>query len=331
MDFSGRQLLEEFYKETENVTDHSKLKEISPKFKNLIDDAVRHLHAAIDQVESKQFREERPEEEQRDEDMADAQDYDPLDHDRRRLTSTYIKLEGDESCCAYINYTVPDDAGDLRLEAYSHAYKYHRFPKVDGHYNTNLAWLALVSETAERPAVDDKTARGENTGLVTLDTEDFDIWLSAHLTAIRDPILIRHTAQGRKSYKFADYLRYHLQDSCTIDLPVIEPGTVESIHGQRTISPEEISLLAEDSYFGMHIPDFANIASVMGPHDLAQPRFMILDTLAFRAHEPERGDPFMGRRVSCNFNTTGCKGAFSGAHCSILSGTWMQNRGGIQL
>jgi hypothetical protein len=108
-------------------------------------------------------------------------------------------------------------------------------------------------------------------------------------------------------------------------LDVVNPYHVD---GREHLSIDEFLGRCTSGAFGLNALSMPDYIGVRGPNFLTRDRFELLSTICWRAAPPGKSPDL---KECLRFNIFANEGAFSGAHCDIVSGTWVRPMFGTRL
>jgi hypothetical protein len=161
-----------------------------------------------------------------------------------------------------------------------------------------------------------------------MDAEHLKQFATTHVSAFQLPILIRKGESNLRGLTLPRYLQRLADRLGHKDLSIVRPNSAGHMQQREALSSNDVPGLAERPIFGMNALDLADFTAIPGPDFLHDERFQLLDILVCRLNGMHKTSDIKG---CLRFNILGCEGAFSGPHCDILSGTWVQNIDGVKL
>jgi hypothetical protein len=230
-------------------------------------------------------------------------------------------------CCVGSNYD-PHHDEPLLEKSCKQARSRHGSPRSGSVCDVNLAWLARM-KMADTHSVSHHSYNVNNKAdLIILEADHLEQFATANDSAFQVPILVRSGASNLKGMTLSKYLQRLSDRLGSKDLAIVRPSSEGSVQRRATLPSNDIPGLVTDPIFGMNALDLVDFTNVSGPDFLNNDRFQLLDVLVYRLQGMHRTSEIK----SClRFNILGCEGAFSGPHCDILSGTWVQNIDGVKL
>jgi hypothetical protein len=229
--------------------------------------------------------------------------------------------------CAGSRCFLPADAHPYLKQSYQHALDRHEQFRPNGQCDANLSWIARMRLAKEHVASGSELGKCDDADVIVMDPGYVADFTRGHRSALQVPILIRKEESTQHELSLMEYLeKLSISLAETLEVKVPNRSNTEC---REDWNSDQVLQFAENPGLGINVLEIADVTpTIPGPSFLSQRRFELLQSIAGRLKSLKKGSDITG---CIRFNLLGGKGAFSGAHCDALSGTWIRNIVGIKL